>query len=419
MKQKQILALVIAAVLLGGLAYLTSRKDAAKAPNRMGEPLIAGLSVNDISTIRMIGKDGTTTLTRTPTGWTVPSKFGHPANFDKLRTAVVALDDLNIEHEIEATDKQKADMNISEASERVQLLDEANVVLGEIVLGDTREQDAPQGSPYGGYPNGRFVSTDGGETVVVISDPLSAFAGVTALGWLDTEMLSVNAADVASIRIAGPDREAISCTAGDDGKLTLADLKAGAEADADKLTSLQSALSYMRFSDVADPSLTDETLGMDTPIVFEAMTKNGTLHMVKLGKTPEGSENRYARVSVSYIGNDESVDAAAAPEEDEAAKLTREADIEAAREAATQLNTKLANWTYVIPSYKAGAMTTLRNDLIKAPEVSEGVGGEEATSEVEASPAIAPTPVTETAAAAEPQTATEIANEDETAPEDK
>jgi hypothetical protein len=410
MKRNHLIALVLAAAVLGTMAYLTSREDSTTAPSRMGELLLQDLPIDQIAAVVMTGSAGTTRVERTEDGWIVPSKYGYAADFAKLQRAVLALSQAKIGHEINVTDSQKADMNITDSADRVRLLDAEGNVLAEVILGAARESEAPAGMPYGGFPSGRFVSADSGETVVVVSDALNDLAAADPGTWLNSEMLSVTGADLASITVSGPDREPVRFVRNEDGKLSLEGLKEGEVFDTTKTYSIEGALNYMRFNDIADPDLTDEELGMVNPVIFKGQAKDGTLYVAKVGGSPEGSEDRYARISVSYVAPD---DEAAKDDEDDAALQEREKETLAARSAAEALNAKLAEWTYVIPSYKAESLCKQRADFLKEPEEEAETEGADATPSVEAE-----APSGETALQT-PAENNDIAEENELEPEDK
>jgi hypothetical protein len=363
MKRNHLITLVLAALVLGGIAYLTSQKDNIDTPSRMGQLLLKDLPIDDIAAVVMSGPEGTTRIEKSTDGWIVPSKYGYYANFEKLQRAVLELSEAKVEHEIDVNEAQKNEMNITADSSRIQLLGAEDNLLAEIILGDTRENAAAATAPYGGMPTGRFVSVDGGETVVVISEVLNDPSRGRAINWVDTEIPGVKASDLITINITGPDREPVNFTRKTINKLELANLKEGEEFDDTNIYSVENALSYLHFSDIADPALSDDDLGMVDPIVYEATAIRGTVYTVKIGGSPEGSEDRYARISVAYK-KQEKVD----PEEDDAAKQQREKEDKETAESAEILNAKLAPWTFVIPSYKAESMCKVRSDFIKQPE---------------------------------------------------
>ncbi len=373
MKNKNIIILILAAVGLSAIAYLTSHKNSPKPPAQMGKKLMQGINLDDIAKISMIATNGaTTTIARSGDSWGVKETYNYPADFDRLRRAVVSLGDVKIERVLELSDRQKADMHISDKSPRIQFRDKDNKLLKEIWLGDLREGNAANAGPYGAMPTGRFISTDNGKTVIVVSETFYSFDNPSPKNWLDRKVCSLAAPDINSITVTRPNEPKIEIKRGTDNKLELTGLKPDEESVQNNLSSLENALSYMNIDDVASPKLDDKTIGLDKPIIYQAETKDHLLYEVKVGAKLKDGNNRYARISVKYIGpdkpstpKDEKSDKK--KKDDQQAAIKAEADkIAKAKQKAEELNKKLASWTYVIPSYIADNLTKKRSDLVKA-----------------------------------------------------
>jgi hypothetical protein len=357
MKKNKIVIMVAATIGLVTIAWLTSRNSTSEsAPDRMGEPLLKGINIDEIASITMIGTS-TSSLVRTENGWVVPEKFNYPANYDRLHRAVVSLDNVKIEQALTLSDKQKADMHIDANSPRIQMRDKNDKILLEVVLGDIRQSNNARRGPYGGMPTGRFISTDGGKSVVVVSETFYSFDNPAPKGWLATELCNLPATEIDSIRISTPGADTISLKSDKDHQLKLEGLKAGDEVDTAKLSGVKNALSYLNLDDIADPKLNDKELGMDKPVIFEAQTKSNLLYVVKLGAKANDSGARYARINVTYA--EPKLDDGKA---DDNAKVTAEAT----KAKAHELNAKLSKWTYILPSYKVKDLTKARSDLLKA-----------------------------------------------------
>ncbi len=361
MKGKTLITLVIAAAVLGGLAVLTSNRKHRPMPAEVGKALLPGLALDKVARVTLVADGKTSTVSRVDDAWAVAEKHNYPADFGKLKGALVKLADLKVGQTVTVGDAQKAGLKLTpETASRLVLEDEAGATLASVMIGETREaQSATSGR--GGYPDGRFVSTDGGKTVSLVADALHDFAETDPTRWVNAEVANLTGSDVAGIRVTGPDRAPVELARGADGKLTLGNLAEGETFDDSKVYALESALSYLRFEDIADPAMTDDAMGFGAPVIYEATTKKGVLHVVKIGGKAGESENRYARFSVSYAGAGTPVPA----DETEEAKKTREAEEGKVRDEAAALNRKLANWTYVIPSYKAETMLKPRTDLLK------------------------------------------------------
>jgi hypothetical protein len=413
MKRNNLIILIIAALGLSAVAYLTSHKSTGTAPKQTDRMLLKDIDIDKIAAITMIDKSGAeTTLKHTESGWVVPEKNNYPANYDRLQQAVVALTKVKIERELTLSDKQKKDMSITADSPKIQFKDESGKILQEITLGDMRENSSADQGPYGSMPTGRFISTDGGKSVVVVSETFYNFDNPSPKKWLNTEICSVPAADITTISVTGPQREAINLKNNKAGKKELSDLKDGEEQETAEISALENAVSYMNLDDIADSKLSDKELGMDSPVIFEAKTKDNLLYIVKIGAKAGSSDNRYARFSVTYI------EPQASDKNDEtAADDNQKSKIEAAQKKAKELNAKLAKWTYIIPSYKTDAMLKERAKLVKKTktEKSEPVKKVAEPTDIKQ---VTPQPQAAENAAVSPQ-AKPTADEQSTDPSDK
>jgi hypothetical protein len=221
----------------------------------------------------------------------------------------------------------------------------------------------------GGYPDGRYLSIDGGKQVYLVTDPLEDIS-VQAKDWLDTEILNVNGADVSDITITAPGKNDLRLVRKEPSKLEVEGLTADEEVDNSKLYGMESALSYLRFADVADPALTDAQNGMDKPTIFKLTTRKNQSYTVKIGSSPTNSAERYVRLEVTLKPADTNQPSAAeAGGTNAVAVAAKAADERKQLEGETQtLNGKIGKWTYLIESYKAESLVTTREALVKKKE---------------------------------------------------
>lgn len=379
---------VVAVVMIVAAVYV--RRDEAVPPDAIGRLVLGEVPLNDIAAIVVTGSDSTTRLARVDNVWVSQNAHNYPTDFKRIRDAVIKLADLKIGQVIDVDDAERAEMKLlpptAEAAGTgtlVELFDAAGTRLARLLVGESRKRQGgggPQfgGPQFGGYPDGQYVATDD-DSVYLVTENLHEFTR-SASEWLDKELLNVPATDVAGVTISGIEGGAVTLRVPEGGSaLALADLGEDEEMDTSRASSVKSSLSYLRFDDVADPSLGDEALGLDTPIEFKAETTAGTVYTVLLGGKVTDSENRYARVSAVHVPEpettpagtgdetgDEATDEAAA---EDAARLAEER-LKTATEVEA-LNAKLGPWTYVISSYKADYMTSTRDQLVKEPEPPE------------------------------------------------
>jgi len=392
MKPKNLAALIVVAALAIGLAVITSKRNTQPAPDAIGRAVLPDLQVNDVAVLAVVAAEETATITRTETGWVVPAKYNYPADFEKVRSTLLALADLKVGQVVTLDDALRSRLKLSATAvdgagtgTLLELRGQDGETLASLIMGENRMRSTPSGrGGPDGYPDGRYVSADGGKTGYLVSEDLSDLAG-DQKDWLDAEITSVAAADMAEITLTAPDGAALTLRR-ENGSLTLDALAEDEELDNSKLYAVESALNYLRLEDIADPSLEDAQLGFDKPSRFTVKTPKGEIYSVSIGGSPEGGDTRYIRVAVSLAPAQETADDPNDPAAgDENAKKER-AELEA---ATLDLNARLSPWTYVISSYKADAMTRTRADLVKKTEEPE------ASTEPEAEPQESPAPTEE------------------------
>jgi hypothetical protein len=391
MKGKTLLILVVLAVVLVGLAVLTSRREASSTPAAAGKLALPDLPVNDVRKIVLTDGASTATVARVNDVWVSADKYGYPADFEKVRAALLKLSEMKVGQVMKIDEDQRARLKMAPpapgaaagtAGTLVELRGENDLIVGSLLLGATRTRKASGGpmAPQGGFPDGQYVSPDQGRTVYLVADVLDDLS-VSPKQWLNTELTSVTVSDVDSVTIQHPDEAPLALIRPEDGAdLQVQGLSKKEETDSSKTYGVASALSYLRLDDVADPALTNEALGFDKPVVYTATTKKGEVFTVTLGASPQGDSGRYARIAVALSPREPKTVTAGAdkPAEAAGADTNAVAQAEAAKKAederklleeqTAELNARLSPWTYIIASYKADAMAHKRDSLVKAKE---------------------------------------------------
>jgi len=277
------------------------------------------------------------------------------------------------------------------------LKDRSGNVVASMICGKEHMRSMPANtpSPYGmggGYPDGRYVLADG--RACLISEPLSGIPN-RVQDWMKTDIANVMAADTQEIMITEGEK-ALTLRRSDGGTLELADLTENEEMDTGKVNGLGNLLSYLTFDDVADPALSDETLGFDHPITYSARNRKNQVFTLTAGGSPEGSDHRYVRFSASYIppkdtpaDNPENVandGEGAAADKDTAAAAGKMAAEEAQRKQQEQaalaaevkeITDRVQHWTYIIPGHKLNDLSADRSSFVKEKEAEEEAATEE------------------------------------------
>lgn len=366
--KKNITLLVVAAVLVGVYLFMSGQERAVRKPaGEVGKLLLPGfeklLTSGDIQGVRVARGEETVTIELGEKEWKVKELFGYPADFGRLQRVLTSLTQVKVGQVLPG-----AKLDTAETTE-VTWLDKGGQSLGGVRLGQTRQAPAREDSPWGGGFDGRQVARPDSESVYLVSESLSEFA-TDAKSWVDTQILSVTSSDVEEVTIEHPDGEVVKLSK-EGGQLTLEGLAENEEFDTSKRYGVSGALSYLRFTDLADPELSDEVSGFSTGVVYRATSSKGQIYEVRVGNKKEDGTDRYARFGVSLK---EAEAEEAAEDEDDEAKAAREKRqrerVELERSTA-ELHEKLSPWVFCIASGGGDNMSMRRAGLVKEKKVEE------------------------------------------------
>ncbi len=338
MTTKNLVILGAAAVVLGGAAWYCNSGRAVRAPSIVGEKILPSFDVADVARIE-IGGAKKVQLVADDKGWKLQSLYGYPADVTKIRENLLKLTELKV--------GQVANGKKLASPATVDIQNAAGKSLAALPLGETHtSKPKGQAAMYGGggYPDGRYVEYKG--KTVLVKETLDAFDG-DPKKWVDTRIASVSASDVKSV-VFEQGKEKVSLTR-KDSTWTLAGLGPKEELDTSKTYSLDSALSYLDFTDIADPKKSDADLGFTTGCVYSVTLKNGESYTAKVGG--KNGSDRWVRLSATFK-----------------AVGTNATENAASEKKVKEFNDKVARWTYAVSSYSADNMSKKRADLVKAKE---------------------------------------------------
>ena len=336
MTNKNLVILAAAAAVLGGAAYFCNSGRKIKSSNLNGKPVLPAFDVSEVAKVDVGGK---VTLAATDSGWVIDSLYGYPADVTKIRENLLKLKDLTV--------GQTARGQKIESGTKVDLKNAKGAVLASVTLGE-QHMSKPRGQAAqfggGGYPDGRYVKF--GDGVVLVKDSLDAFDG-DPKKWCESRICSVPSADVKEVSYT-KGGETVKLIR-KDSTWNLEGLGSKEELDSSKTYSLDSALSYLDFNNVADPKKPEAEFGFATGSVYAVSLKNGQSYTAKIGNA--SGADRYFKVSAAFapVGTN----------------ATENATLE---KAVKDFNAKVGKWTYLISSYSADSMSKSRKDLVKAKE---------------------------------------------------
>jgi hypothetical protein len=394
MRAKSLVVLIVLAVILVAVAYLTSLRQTqfATADKTIGTFIFPKLQepdvINSIDKIEFITANNTVMVQRVDNNWTAPSKYGYRIEFDKIRDFLITVSKLKVGSSIPDDKKELQNLHLispidTSASTNVttgtliNLYAQSNKVVASLLLGKehTRTTGESPWSRYGGFPDGRYILVNNKAYMVT-----ETFHNIpsTDKDWLDKLLVNVQSSDIQEITVTETNDVTITLkrpeTGGD---LKFDDLTPTQEMDTAKVNSLSGVFSYLELYDVVDPRITDTELGLDKPTICIAKTKNGQIYTLKLGKFYKETKDRYARLSVEYNPPPEpekASDTATKPADEkqaEEAKKKKKEEQEKLRKETQELNEKLAKWVYVIRDYKIENVVGSHSAFVKEKKIEE------------------------------------------------
>lgn len=385
MKKSSLVFLLVAAVALIALSVFTAKSRRPSA-GTSSKKVFTTFIADGLEQVVVTSPDKRITLAVQGERWVCTNAMNYPIQFDKLRTAVMKLEELKGQTvTADAARRDALKMNLPSSGKNkdtlgtlVELHAANGKPVASLLLGEQRMRK-PRGGPedgMGGYPDGRYVSADGGNTIYLIGDPLDDFPSEEK-SWLDTELTSLYSTDVDKITIGHPGQPEI-LLAKPAGKTTFEVQGLGPDEETDdvKASSTAGVFSYLRFDELASPAISDEQAGLKDPIVFQAVSVSGEVYTASIGATTKAgdSDARYVRLKVSLP--DVTIDAT----NTNAVNARRDLEKKVAA-----LNAKFAGWTYVIASYKADSMAVKRDSIVKK-KANPATTNETAAATVSAAP---------------------------------
>ena len=342
MKPKTLIILVLIAGALGALSYMLFGRSGADNETRpLGRRLFARLPVNAVASIRITSADEQVGLAKGQTVWEVGSRFGYPADYDKIRALIKKIRDLKIGRSFGVSDAvrtrqslyppEREDLPADQRGIRVVLADARRQPLADVILGKDRQ----------GVSGGHYVLPADGETVYLV-DKSFKFIDRSPTDWLEADLLDVAPDAVSRVICLDPiDRRviySIGRRAPGESPL-LENPPPGGRVSQNEIDRVVEALSAFDIEDVADPALDDALTGIGKLPYFEYHLFDGTVFRVYPGRVLAGRpEQFYFRVAVDRPP-------------DVASQKEQTSSETAAAKAAPDIRKDLDQWTYVISNW--------------------------------------------------------------------
>ena len=239
MKLKTLAIVVAILAVLSLAAYCLQRPPAPAGKDpRTDQPVFDMKALEMAARIRLSDQGKSVVLARQPDGkWTVPTYYDMPADFAKLSRFIDDLSGAKIQRLVTGNPERLARLEFKDAS--IALLDSADKTLWTLTLG----KDAEGG--------GRFVRFDDEKKGYQAS--MNLYIDATAKNWADTLLVDLKPDDIAGVDITFGDEAPVAATRARKEAAWVADnAPAGQRIRSDRITSLLSSFTSIRFQDTSD-----------------------------------------------------------------------------------------------------------------------------------------------------------------------
>lgn len=275
MKLKSILIAVAVLAALSAAAFFATRPTPPPvADTRLGSPIVDRTIVEKAAKLRLSDQGKTVTLVRQPDAtWKVATYHDFPADFSKLSTFIGSLTDAKLERLVTSTPDRIARLEFKDT--KIDLLDASDKELWTVTLGKNPDSGA-----------GRYLRY-GTEQKAFLAN-LSAYLDTESKNWANAELLALKVDDVAKIEIPFAEGGPITVSrAKKEDPWTADKTPAGQKLKADKISSLLSSLSSIRFSDTNDLTDANAVAAKTNERLFKIETFDKKTLKVALGRKPE------------------------------------------------------------------------------------------------------------------------------------
>jgi hypothetical protein len=233
----------------------------------------------------------------------VPSYYDLPADFDKVAHLIQDLNESKVDRFVTSNPERLSRMGFADSS--ISLGDASGKTIWSVTFGRTPESG-----------NGKFIRFG--------SEPAAFFSGLhvwldtDAKGWADSRLASLKADDVASVEIPFDGEPAVVASRAKKDAAWSAKAPAGRKLAPDKVASLVSILTTLRFSETAavdDPQAAEASRHMRA---FKMTTFDGKTLTVALGRRPEEKKPKAAPAPAAGAQAKPAAEAKEGPAKDEA-----------------------------------------------------------------------------------------------------
>lgn len=307
MNGKQFGLLLALVVVFGGVGLMLYKNNSSSwsgGGSAVGQKLLGEFDVNAVAQISTKHGKDELLLAKKNDLWRVAQRGDYPANFSEITSLLLKLKDLKVVQTETVGASQLPRLELAAGGTNpptvVEFRDAAGKAIKSLTLGKKHMRKG-QGSPTGemddgGWPDGRYVMTDGAsDKVALVSDPLANLEP-NPEPWLNKDFFKVEKARSIAVTFQNATNSWKLLRETEGAELKLADAKPGEELDSAKASGVANPFSSPSFTDVA-AGVTPEAAGFDKPTLVTIETLEGFTYVIKVGA--KTNENYFLTMSVT------------------------------------------------------------------------------------------------------------------------
>jgi len=377
MKTGQLITLFIICGIVLGVGFFVQKKnqqDLVQQTTGVGDKLFPEFPVNEVQRMVITTKENYVELAQDGDTWRVKNHHGYHADFVKIADFLKKVMDLKILQTIEVgkPDYGRLELNDPEKAAdtgiRVELFGKTDALIGRFILGKQhmRKREGSAASLFGGggdYPDGRYVLNTKTATVALVAETFTDVKEKSA-DWLDKSFVKIEKIKTGVLKEGDAELWRVSREKEADALSLSGEIKDDYEANTGRISSIDNALRYANFKDIADPAQA-ETFGFDNGKTYTVETFDGIRYTVAIG-TKTDDDNYPAKITMAF--NPPPLPAGAddeKPEDKAVREQAHKVKLATAKETYETESTRYRDWVYLLPSYTINSLVVERDELIK------------------------------------------------------
>ena len=337
--------LVVTVVTVVLAVFVVLERPTAKFDPVSRDPVFEALRSNPdaAAKVEVNSRFGSFSMVRADDTWTTPDRFGYTIDTNDIRRLIVSISDMRY-IERKTSDPERFERlevddvdGINAESAYVKISDAAGAVLAEAIVG------RPSARFIDGSISGTYIREPGTNNVWLVSGITNVQTRLVP--WLQRNIVSLPANTVARVELGSSDGTVVlSRDTADSEDFALTDAPEGRDLNKRKITSISRALADIGLEDVKPRS--ELTLPGDAQTAT-VTTFDGVAVTARLAKI---DNKNWSTFEAAYTGD--------ASDQSDAAK--------AARASVEEINQRVGNWVYWLPSAAFENLTAKLDDVLEA-----------------------------------------------------